>query len=552
MIRMQCGFQSAARTIVLAGVVITVLTGAVAAGQVAPEFRTAEMPDSWLVVYNASLPDSVAWAMAYQQARDIPEENMLGVSASAAEHLDTQAEAEAQIIGPVRTYLTSNPDIEQHIMGILVGYGVPGSYASPPTGGPGGFSIPDALEDMWDDTEPPADQKGNNVHDNPQFISPGLTLPPEGRLTKATMDPGRYMVARIDAPTLTEAIDITSRAVAFELSRSSIVGQNVFYDYMDFPALPSGEWVWLRRAVEEPDLVGTPWQEFDSDTETISHAAFRFGTHALTGWNDNRLYGGDPGAKILAYNFNSYGATTVRSTTAQGGRYVPNALAAGYLAAIGATGEPQCCLGPIPETIIAGLREGWTIGESFHIASVYDDWMWTLFADPLLKVPSWFDDDPVAVGTGDGNGDGAVDGLDIAIMANVLAGSVTDPVMIAAYDLTQDGEVNDDDAFLMLAPALFDTMDADVLRGGGDLNGDHLTNGRDLEVFVDILMNGEDGVSVRARLRADMNRDGVVDLNDVELFVFEVTHSGVHGDKSSHQCVRERPVVLPSPNAIEP
>ncbi|MCB9853014.1 MAG: hypothetical protein H6819_07955 [Phycisphaerales bacterium] len=493
------------------------------------------MPSSWLVVYNTNDFFSGVWANSYQVSRNIPPENMLGVEASTIEHLATREQAEAQIIGPVRNYLLSHPEIEQRIMGILVGYGVPGTFATPPSGGPGGYSVADALEDMWDDQLPSAEQKEFNSVDNPQFLVPPQMLPPGGRLTKATMEPGRYMVARLDAPSWTAAINITTRAIAFETNQTSIAGQHVFYDYIDLQALPQGEWVWLRMAVEEPGLAGTPWQAFDSDTEGVSFAAFRFGTHALAGWNDARLYSGVPGARILAYNYNSYGATTVRSVTAEGGRYVPNALAAGYLAAIGATGEPGCCLGPIPETIIAGLREGWTIGESFHLASVYDDWMWTLFADPLMTVPRWFDDEPDPVGSGDGNNDGRIDGLDVALMAGVLSGSVTDPGMRAVFDLTGDGLVNDDDAFLILAPALYNTDDPDILRGGGDLDGSGVVDGKDLRIFVRMLVNGEENESVRAQLRADMNRNGEVDLEDIDLFVVSALRGGLHDDKSDHR-----------------
>lgn len=504
-------------------------------GGVPPSQRTANMPDSWLVVYNSNDFFSSVWANNYLVSRNIPVENMLGVAASSEEHLQTRQEAEAQIIGPVRDYLTSHPEIEPRIMGILVGYGVPGSFGTPPTGGPGGYSIANALEDMWDDDLPSAEQREFNLIDNPQFLDPPQMLPPNGRLTKATMQAGRYMVARIDAPSWLAAINITTRAKAFESSGASLAGQFVYHDYVDLQALPQGEWTWLRMAVEEPGLAGTPWREFDSDTEPVSFAAFRFGTHALTGWNDSRLYDGIPGARILAFNYNSFGATTVRSVTAQGGRYVPNALAAGYLAAIGATGEPQCCLGPIPETMIAGLREGWTIGESYYIASVYDDWMWTLFADPLMTVPVWFNNNPTGTGTGDGNNDGRVDGLDVAILAGVLSGNETDPNARAVFDLTGDGLVNDDDAFLILAPALFNTDDPNVLRGGGDLNGSGVVDGRDLEIFVRILVNGESNAPLRARFRADMNRSGAVDLDDIELFVLAALRGGPHGDKSCHR-----------------
>lgn len=493
------------------------------------------MPDSWLVIYNTNDPLSSYWATNYHILRGVPLENMIGVDASLDEHLPTFEDATIQIIDPVRQFLATHPEIEEKIMGILVGYHVPGTYGTPPSGGPGGYSIPDALEDMTDDDELPGDQKGLNNHDNPQFLDPPQLLPPGGRLTKATMQEGRYMVARIDGPTVIDAIQISNRSIAFENSHPSMAGQHVYYDYIDPIALPQGEWHWLRKAVEEPALADLPWQEFDSDTETTPLAAIRFGTHDLTGWNDSRLYGGAPGVRILAFNYDSFGATTVRSTTAQGGRYVPNALAAGYLAAIGSTGEPYCCLGPVPETLLAGLREGWTIGESFHIASVYDDWMWTLFADPLMRVPRWFNQLPDNAGTGDGNGDGVVNGRDIAILSAVLTGDITDPDTQAAYDLSGDGLVNEDDAFLILGPVLLQTNDPDALRGGGDLNGDGVVNGRDLTTFVTMLVEGEDVASLRARLTGDMDENGVVDLDDVELFVDAALLGHTTRGKSCHR-----------------
>ena len=64
------------------------------------------------------------------------------------------------------------------------------------------------------------------------------------------------------------------------------------------------------------------------------------------------------GSRVLCFDFNSWGAVTARSTTANGGLYVPNAIVAGWAAAVGATGEPQCCVSPFPDTLLAALREG--------------------------------------------------------------------------------------------------------------------------------------------------------------------------------------------------
>ncbi|HVP11887.1 MAG TPA: dockerin type I domain-containing protein, partial [Phycisphaerae bacterium] len=491
------------------------------ATDVPPTERTADMPDSWLVLYDTNMPDSVTWANWYAAQWGIPPANLLGLDASPNEHLTTQASAEGQIIGPVRSLFDNNPSFEAHIMGILVGYGLPGHYATPLSGPPGGYFIPDALEDMYDDDLPPGPlsyggQQGYNSHDNPQFQ--GLMLPPEGRPTKAWMEPHRYMVARIDAPTLAAAMAMTTRAKWISSPNHYIAGELLYYDYLD-PALPSGRWQWLQWAVEEPALADLPWTPFDERTQQAPSDAMRFGTYGITGRTDQRLRSPDAGSRILAFDYDSWGATTVRSTTAEGGRFVPNAIDAGYAAAIGSTGEPGCCLGPCPETIFAALREGWTLGESFHIADVYDDWMWTLVGDPLLRVPHWFTQ-PRPAGTGDMNGDGVVNGLDVPLFMRVYIGDISDPDVIALADLNGDGVINDDDLFLLDAPILYQTNDPNVLRGNGDANGDRLIDGRDIGAFIEKLIDGLQGdESLREQFGPDMNKDGQITIDDLPLFV---------------------------------
>ncbi len=512
-----------ANTITPCWLLLTCAVAPMVASEVPPEQRTADMPDSWLVLYNANHADSVTWAYWYCQQWSIPPENMLGLDTSAAEHLPTKAAAQTRIIGPVRSLLDGDPAFESKIMGILVGYRVPGHYASPVAGGPGGYSIPDALEDMYDDDKPPGPmgsyggQQGYNSHDCPQFI--GCMLPPEGRPTKAWMEPKRYMVARIDGPTLADAMALTIRAKQISSPNHYVHGQYVWYDYKD-PFLPAGKWTWLKRAVEKPELAEMPWMEYDEDTDQTPSDAIRFGTHDVGGWDDSRLFHPDGGSRILAFDYNSWGATTVRSTTAEDARFVPNALAAGYAAAIGSTCEPaSCCLGPCPETIFAALREGWTLGESFHISDVYDDWVWTLVGDPLLRMPHWFDE-PRPLGSGDMNGDGLVDGRDIGLFTRVVTGLETDPNIVASADLNGDGVINDDDVFLFGAPTLYTTNDPNVLRGSGDANGDKRVDGRDIAAFLDKLINGLHGdESLREQFGPDMNKDGQITLEDVPLFV---------------------------------
>jgi len=358
----------------------------------------ADNPECWLVLYNLNSLKSVIWANWYQEQRNIPDENMIGLYASLDEHLPDLTSVQTQIISPVRTLLNENPDLNSTIMGILLGYGLPGHYDTP-LYSVGGFSVSDALSDMYDDDLDPYDQQDLNL-DNTQIYGPDSeNLIPENRLTRDSMQSKKYMVARIDAPSLQDAMDLTLKAKSIEYYESFIYGQKIYYDYEASIQGVDYDWSTLKWAVGDYPSYGIPLPDepftvFVSETEQISNDAFRFGWHDVDGWNDGRLNGIPAGKRILAYNQNSWGATTVRSTTEDNARYVPNVLSSGYAAAIGATGEPYYGSGPSPAVLIAALREGWTVAEAFYLAKLQDDWMWTLVGDPFLKVPNWFDETP--------------------------------------------------------------------------------------------------------------------------------------------------------------
>lgn len=370
-----------ARQAAYAVVVLLLPLGIIPISTAQTRAQTADHPDAWLVVYNLASPDSVTWALWYAKQHGIPGENLLGVTAALTEHLPDLATARTQVFNPVRDYLAQNPQIEGRILGILAGYGVPGHYGTVPLGGPGGYSIANGLQDLNNDSK----EINNN---NPEILG---YFPP--RLTKPDLPAGHYMVGRIDAPTLEAAKDLTRRAQVLASPTTYIHADYFWCDYYD-SILPNGQWYWLWQAVNSGLFPEIPWREFDDDTQQTPWDAFRFGAHDVKNWNNSRLYGEPRGVRILAYNLNSWGATTVRDLFADGGRYVPNALNAGYAAAIGSTGEPGSVIGPFPWVLLAALREGWTLGEAMYLANPYDDWVWICVGDPLLRVAHWFDEAP--------------------------------------------------------------------------------------------------------------------------------------------------------------
>jgi len=399
-----------------------------------PTTQTADRPDSWLVLYNLSDPDSITWAQWFQQERGIPAENMLGLVTSTSEGLPDGAAAETQIYGPVRQYLSANPQVGERVMGIIAGYRIPGHYRlrnglPVPGGGPGGFAIASGLEDLNNEL------KEVNPHVPPH---PGTALP-GARLTRASMPAGHYIVVRIDAGTLDATRQITLRAQRVVRDGYFLPWHRAYYDYSD-PDLPVACrcWYWLMQTVNSSEFPEIPWVEFDDDTEQTPNDVVRFGTYDVTGWANFRLRGTPEGPRVLAYNLNSWGATTVRSIM-DGQRYVPNAIDAGFAAAIGATGEPASVIGPFPDTLLAGLREGWTLGESFYVSNPYNDWVWILVGDPFLYIQNWFG----ALLPGDLDADGDVDLTDFARFSNCFTGSdVPAETGCAVADLDQDGDVD--------------------------------------------------------------------------------------------------------------
>ena len=166
------------------------------------------------------------------------------------------------------------------------------------------------------------------------------------------------------------------------------------------PGSPGGgELAALRATVEHLAVGGAagqlPWKAFQSDgpdQEPTANATLRFCYYRLTSWHLADWGGVPAGTRILGFALNSFGATTVRSTTDHGGRYVPNALFnGGYAGAVGATAEPYLSTVPSPCTMVWCLADGRTLGEAVFHANQSAGWMWELVGDPLLTVPQWFE-----------------------------------------------------------------------------------------------------------------------------------------------------------------
>ena len=347
--------------------------------------RTANMPDSWLVLYNINSVASIEWKDWYLDQWGIPEENSLGLNVSLSEKI-LKEDFLNNIYYPVKNFLKNNFEIRKKIMGILVGFDVPGNFyldsTHPQDSGGGGWSVSNHLQDLATTLHWPIR--------NPHIFAAYYQTPIQ-RLNKQTLGAHVYLTARIDAPSLEEAKSLTLRAKYIADYEGGLDDQYIYYDYID-PSSPAGStWQTLEISINSDLFNNTdfyPLLEFESDNETTPNALMRFSYYRISGWNSVNWDEELSGLRVLGFAFNSWGATTVRSITDHGGRYVPNILfQGGFAAAIGATAEPYVSNSPIPATIIWCMFEGWTLGEAVFHSQSRKKWMWELVGDPFTTLP---------------------------------------------------------------------------------------------------------------------------------------------------------------------
>lgn len=311
--------------------------------------RTLNDRDSWLVLYNLNSKRSVLWSAWYQDRRDVL---AFGLSVSLNEKIDFD-EFITTIYKPLLAHLKNN----REIMGLIIGVDVPGHFdmdsaccSDPSIRAPrlGGYSVANALMNMsyvpgnsWERFPSPLNKHHFDVDYEPQGPA----------VNRFTLGAGMYATTRLDGPQV------------YNMSPLDVNVTAKFYYDMDDPHF--GRWLSIELAVR-PD-----WTEFDSDVEYPGGIAFSW--HKLR-WNIVWTPG------VLAYDQNSFGAVSVRS----GDRFVPAALAGGYLAAIGATGEPLAGTGPDVSTIVAHLDK--SLGEAVFLAMPHSLWMWELNGDPFLRI----------------------------------------------------------------------------------------------------------------------------------------------------------------------
>lgn len=188
-------------------------------------------------------------------------------------------------------------------------------------------------------------------------------------------------VARLDGPTVDDALALVDRALAAE--RTGLIGRA----YVDAGGPhPDGD-RWLESAVKLVDALG-----FDCDVDrspATFAASARFDAPALYfGWYAGDLNGPmalpgfrfPPGA--IALHIHSFSARTLRSATAG---WVGPLVARGVTATMGNVFEPYLQLTHHPDLLLRALARGATLVDAAYYALPALSWQAVLIGDPLYR-----------------------------------------------------------------------------------------------------------------------------------------------------------------------
>jgi uncharacterized protein (TIGR03790 family) len=129
-------------------------------GALLPLFGQTLLHERVLVVYNASVSDSLAVALHYMERRQIPESNRCRVSVASTDYIKQQ-EYESRVKTPVRRCIEALG--KQKILYIVFSYQTP--YVV--TIGARGFALDSNIADIWDEYS--NSRPGNEVGNQPYF-----------------------------------------------------------------------------------------------------------------------------------------------------------------------------------------------------------------------------------------------------------------------------------------------------------------------------------------------------------------------------------------------
>ena len=326
-------------------------------------------PRRWLVIYNRDDQDSVAWADAYRSRRDVPYANLCGLALPTEETISApEFEAMRQQISE---YLTDN-NLDEQVVGVLLGYGVPGYADVQGLGSP----TPIASYLHTDDT-----------HGLP-VVNPMYQAQPTTRPTALDYTSVR-LTGRVDAPTLADALALLDRADALTAQPLAYDGlADVVIDINpDNPGIgpiytdPVEQWATGLglSALRLPTVI--------YDATAPSNVS---GESCVWGWRDAAppagFFSTPTGRRALCIQLHPEPLPADSARDLSGTDWMSAALSAGYAAAGSPSRAYSLSSVPLAPQLFEALGQGWTLAEAWMIAQPFLRDGLQIVGDPLMTI----------------------------------------------------------------------------------------------------------------------------------------------------------------------
>lgn len=329
----------------------------------------ADNPACWAVIYNADLADSAAWMAEYAARRSIPAANRIGLPLPVQEII-TQSQF-FTMRSSIDAYLTEH-DLQDQILGLICGHGVPGVYLRPD-------NMPESIPSQMQRMDGSTTSLANPLH-------PGEGQPLV-RPTHANLN-GFRLTARIDGSSLASSVAWLDRAAAVE---SATLGDNdaIWLDPVcpDDPLhnpIAARMYGWAGGLDRQLTRLPLRLPEAgNQDFTVVANDGFFWGwDQAAPPWG---LFGSPAGSRIFGVQLR-FGSATLGSLRQADGSWGAVLGSAGYAAIAGCHAPVSASSIADVRSFFAALREEWTLGEAWFAASPFLRAGWSLIGDPLMRI----------------------------------------------------------------------------------------------------------------------------------------------------------------------
>jgi len=350
-----------------------------------------------VVVFNAADPVSVQLSQTYAAKRQIPAQNLVGLTPPMTEDI-SRADYTSTIATPLRKTFAERgwwlvraaPDGKPTVTSTAIRFvalirGIPLRIAADPTRPPDPIDQPEQIRSR---NEASVDSEIAALADFDRTISGIIPNPYADRFARI-LDwkemPGLLLVARLDAADPADVTRMINDSVATEAT--GLWG----WSYADMRGLIDGPYAvgddWIRGAALDMMKNGLP-VICDRAPETFA-AQFPVTEAAVYyGWYTGDIDGpfADPKFRFLpgaiAAHIHSFSATSLRNPASG---WTAPLLAHGAAAALGNVFEPYLALTTNLATFQDRLMQGFTLAESAWIGTRGLSWMTIVVGDPLYR-----------------------------------------------------------------------------------------------------------------------------------------------------------------------